>query len=108
MRSITIHLRADIERRLEELAERGEQTLEAYLERLAEDHAHLGIANGATAAEPHSDADEEEPRPWRGIFAPPRSRDVLFSSSISNEPEQLPKRSRSLNMNWDRTLPDDE
>ena len=84
MRSITIQLRADTERRLQEMAERGGQTLEAYLERLAEHQAHSGSANGATSPEPQSDDDEEEARPWRGVFVPPRSRDVAFLLTAAN------------------------
>jgi hypothetical protein len=106
MSDVTIQLQPDTERRLKEKAEQVGQTLEAYLERLAEHEARNG--NGLSAATAEADEEEVAERPWRGVFVLPRPRDVLFSSELTMQPEQLPKRPSSLNMDWHRAVSDDE
>lgn len=106
MRDVTIQLQAETERRLKEKAEQDGQSLEAFLQQLAE-HA-AGNGNGSPTSVPEADNDELAERPWRGVFVPPRKRDVLFSQELPVPAEQLPKRQPSPNLNWHRAEPDDE
>lgn len=105
MSTITIHLRAEIEHTLKEKAKESGQSLQAFLEQLAEHEACNG--NGASAARPEAD-DEFAERPWRGIFVPPRPRKLLFSHELAVGADQLPQRPSPLNMSWHRMVTDDE
>lgn len=106
MTNVTLHLQADAVRSLAERAQRGGQTLETYLEQLVERHSRAG--NGSVADHEEADEDQLAERPWRGVFVPPRPRDVLFSEDISAKPGTLPKRQPSLNMGWHRLEEDHE
>jgi hypothetical protein len=105
MKSITIKIQAETERLLQDKAEQGGQTLENYLENLIEQEIHRG--NGTPVI--GSDADEEfGERPWRGVFVLPRPRNTLFTQELTTQVDQLPRRKPSLNMNWHRTVTNDE
>ena len=105
MSSITIHLRAETERSLTAKAKQGGQTLEAYLERLAEHEAGNGNTD-STAAPPEEDEEPAE-RPWRGVFVPPRPRNVLFTLPVVLRADQLPRRQPAHNLSWHRAVDDD-
>lgn len=104
MAIVTIHLEPDAVRSLAEKARQGGQTLETYLEQLVEHHIRAG--NDTGGGDETTDEDELlAERPWRGVFVPPRPRDVLFCDKLS---VRLPKRQPSLNMNWHRVERDHE
>ena|SRR5947209_8604399 len=105
MGRVTIDLHPETEQRLKERAKQGGQTLEAFLQQLMEQEARNGNLLGTTDEEP----DEQlAARPWRGLFAPPRQRAVLFSKELAIRPEQLPKRRPAINLSWLRPEADDE
>ncbi len=106
MANVIIHLQRETEQCLTEKAKQGGQTLETYLEQIVEHHIRAGV--GVNDAGGEADEDELAERPWRGVFVPPRPRDVLFSRHLSLRPDQLPKRQPSLNMSWHRVETDDE
>lgn len=101
MNSVTIRLQSDTVSVLMKKAQQGGLTLEAYLEHLAEQEAHIG--NGIPEEE-----EESFDRPWRGILVLPRSQKKIFSRGLPLANSQLPKRSPSLNMKWHRAVSDDE
>ncbi len=102
MADITIHLQSYTEECLLEKAQRGGQTLEAYLTELVELQVHPDLAH--QGSDPESGDDGYGERPWRGVFAPRRPRNIVFSV----RQDQLPKRQTTLNMTWHRTVVDDE
>ncbi len=106
MAHVTIHLQYKTKQCLTEKAKQGGQTLETYLERVVEHHFQAGVGRNDTGLE--ANEDELAERPWRGVFVPPRPRNVLFSRDVSHKPEQVPKRQPALNMNWHREVTDDE
>jgi hypothetical protein len=113
--SITFQLHPETEAKLRRLASQAGQTVEGFIGQLLDKAA--GGANGSTpspaAAPPPGTAsdnveDEEEvERPWRGVFAPPREPQVLFTHEMKLEAAALPKREAALNMGWHRVEPND-
>lgn len=106
MADVTIHVEQETAQCLAEKAKQGGQTLESYLEQLVQHHVQAGV--GANDTGEGTDDDDSAERPWRGIFVPQRPRNVLFRKHLPLVGDQLPKRKASLNMNWHRTVSDDE
>jgi hypothetical protein len=74
-------------RRLSERAAREGQTLEAFLRNLAEQEAAAPINGGPSVPE----AEEDESRPWRGVFAPDYPREDLFRTAREVLVDRLPE-----------------
>lgn len=102
MRSITIHVAPETERRLKARAEQAGQTVEALLGQIAEEAARE--FNGAGAVLPAVDDEGPDERPWRGMFVPGRPREILFSKELPVPVDELPKRERAVNLNWHRPV----
>lgn len=51
---------------------------------------------------------ENEEAPWRGVFVPPRQRQENHLEEYTVEQASLTKRAVRVNLNWHRTVADDE
>jgi hypothetical protein len=114
--SMAINLPPEMEARLQQLAAHAGQSVDGCLARLVSAQAppaQGGPTSPSAAAEPQRNGvtdetdDLEDERPWRGVFAPPRPRQILFTQDASSLIANLPKRKPTLNMEWHRTEPDD-
>jgi hypothetical protein len=114
--SLAINLPPEIGARLQHLAAQAGQSVDSYIARFVATQAapaQGGPACPSTPAEPQVNGvtdeteDLEEERPWRGVFAPPRPRQTLFTQDASPLMANLPKRKPALNMEGHRTEPDD-
>jgi hypothetical protein len=113
--TITLQLNPEMEAKLRRLATQAGQTMEGFIGQLLDKESL--VANGSTlppATAPQPDAasdnvqdEEEEERPWRGVFVPPRERQVLFTRELNLEAAALPKREAAVNMGWHRVEPND-
>jgi len=95
-------LSAEIQRKLTQNAAQAGETVEHYLQRLMEHDACGG------KPELSGDDDQDEARPWRGVFVPGRPRRALFSKSVATGVEGIPRRDAPLNMTWHREAAGDE
>jgi hypothetical protein len=100
---VTLNLSPETAQRLREKAAQAGQSLEAFLQRLAESQSN-GTSAG-TPALPEPEDDDE--RPWRGVCVLPRPRRELFSQPAPWVVATLPRR-RVPNLNWLRADLGDE
>lgn len=101
--TVELSLGPEVERRLRCKAAAGGLTLEAYLRAVVERASQT--PENADAA---TTADDEEDRPWRGVFILPWSRRAMFSPMLEGHALALPRREPVPNMNWHRVSADDE
>jgi hypothetical protein len=84
---VHINLPPETAQRLSERAAREGQTLEAFLRNLAEQEAEAR-ANGGS---PRPEAEEDEGRPWRGVFVLEYPREELFRTERDLNVNRLPE-----------------
>ena len=113
--NVSLSLTPEAEKRLSERAAQQGKSLQGFLQEIVEKEA--SVANGAQEAgtEPTgglrgipeaADADESE-TPWRGVFAPPRDREILFTAEVEFRIADLPRREPQIAIS-PRWLDDDE
>jgi hypothetical protein len=103
--TVELQLGPEVESRLRRKAAAGGQSLEAYLCAVVERES---TPLGGDSPPATSSAENDEERPWRGVFVLPRLRRALFSPTLAFSTLDLPRRRPSPNMNWHRVSADDE
>lgn len=103
--NVTLNLAPAVESEIRRKAAASGMTLEAYLRSLVERETRISAEGPPT--EPPS-AEDDLPRPWRGVFVLPRPRRSLFAEGSPLAEEEFPRRQPSANMNWHRPRDDDE
>lgn len=103
--TVELQLGPEVESRLRRKAAAGGQSLEAYLCAVVERESKTLGGDGPPAT---SSAENDEERPWRGVFILPRLRRALFSPTLVFPALELPRREPAPNMSWHRESADDE
>src|SRR5437867_1202107 len=97
--AIVLDLPSDLENKARNRAVRRGQDLETFLLELLQ--AQLG-----EAALSQNGVEDEDERPWRGLFLAPSEPALAYPPIIPIE--VLPKQEHTPNMNWHRIHDDDE
>ena len=103
--TVELHLGPEVESRLRRKATAGGLSLEAYLCAVVERESHTLAGDGPSAS---ASAEDDQDRPWRGVFILPRSRRALFAPTAESPALALPRREPVPNMNWHRVSAEDE
>lgn len=116
--NVSLSLTPEAEKRLSERAAQQGKSLQGFLQEIVDKEA--SVANGiqvtvaaqsepagrSQAAPDAADAGESE-TPWRGVFAPPRDRETLFTAEVAFRIADLPRREPQVAIS-PRWLDDDE